>query len=265
MSVGAATVPGRPRPLAPRKLTVLELRLAWREPVGLILGVAVPIILLLIFGLSSSFQKRIVAGNPITWRTELAPVLIGLVLVLIALISLPIPIVTQRENRFLRRLSTTPVSPSWLLAAQVAVNLLLALVAIVMIVVGDSVFFGVDAPQQVAGFILSVLLATTSLFALATGCRRRGPQRPGGRCDGKRAALSPAVLRRPLAAAPEDGPADAPHQRPDAARCRRPRDAQLDAGITPHARVARSDGQLDRHRRIRRGQAVQMGVATRPR
>jgi len=166
MSVGAATIPGRPRRLALRKLTVLELKLAWREPVGLILGVAVPIMLLLIFGLSSSFQKRIVAGNPITWRTELAPVLIGLVLVLIALISLPIPIVSQRENRFLRRLSTTPVSPSWLLAAQVAVNLLLALVAIVMIVVGDSVFFGVDAPQQVAGFILSVLLATMSLFAL---------------------------------------------------------------------------------------------------
>jgi ABC-2 type transport system permease protein len=166
MSVGSATVPGRPRHLALRKLTVLELKLAWREPVGLILGVAVPIMLLLIFGLSSSFQNRIIAGNPITWRTELAPVLIGLVLVLIALVSLPIPIVTQRENRFLRRLSTTPVSPSWLLAAQVAVNLLLALFAIVMIVVGDSVFFGVEAPKQVPGFVLSVLLATTSLFAL---------------------------------------------------------------------------------------------------
>lgn len=166
MSVGAASIQGRPSRRALRKLTVLELRMAWREPVGLILGVAVPIMLLLIFGLSSSFQKRIVAGNPVTWRTELAPVLIGLVLVLIALISLPIPIVNQRENRFLRRLSTTPVSPSWLLAAQVAVNLLLALLAIVLIVVGDSVFFGVHAPRQVAGFILSVLLATTSLFAL---------------------------------------------------------------------------------------------------
>jgi ABC-2 type transport system permease protein len=166
MSVSAATIPGRPPRRALKKLTVLELRMAWREPVGLILGVAVPVMLLLIFGLSSSFQRRIVAANPITWRTELAPVLIGLVLVLIALISLPIPIVTQRENRFLRRLSTTPVSPSWLLTAQVAVNLLLALLAIIVIVVGDSAFFGVHAPRNAAGFIISVLLATTSLFAL---------------------------------------------------------------------------------------------------
>jgi ABC-2 type transport system permease protein len=166
MSAAAANISTRVPRRALRKLTVLELKLAWREPVGLILGVAVPIMLLLIFGLSSSFEKRVVAGSPITWRTELAPVLIALALVLIALISLPIPIVTQRENRFLRRLSTTPVAPSWLLAAQVAVNLVLALLAIVLIVVGDAVFFGVHAPSQVPGFILSTLLATTALFSL---------------------------------------------------------------------------------------------------
>src|SRR5271166_2836943 len=166
MSAGATTMPGRPRRRALRKLIASESKLAWREPVGLVLGVGVPVMLLVIFGLSSSFQKRIVATNPTTYRTAYVPILIALVLTLIALISLPIPIVVQRERAFLRRLSTTPVAPLWLLAAQVAVNLVLALVAMVLIVAGSALFFGVHAPSQVPGFILSALLATACLFAI---------------------------------------------------------------------------------------------------
>ncbi|MGA2321258.1 MAG: ABC transporter permease [Solirubrobacteraceae bacterium] len=159
-------MPGRPRRRALRKLIAAESKLAWREPVGLVLGVGVPVMLVVIFGLSSSFQKRIVASNPTTYRTAYVPILIALVLTLIALISLPIPIVVQRERAFLRRLSTTPVAPVWLLAAQVAVNLVLALVAMILIVAGSALLFGVSAPSQVPGFILSALLATACLFAI---------------------------------------------------------------------------------------------------
>jgi len=166
MSASTAIVPSRPPGRALRKLIASEGKLAWREPVGIVLGLGVPVMLLVIFGLSSGFQKRIVATNPTTYRTAYVPILIGLVLTLIALISLPIPIVVQRERAFLRRLSTTPVAPLWLLAAQVAVNLVLALVAMVLIVAGSALFFGVHAPSQVAGFILSALLATACLFAL---------------------------------------------------------------------------------------------------
>ncbi|HME04801.1 MAG TPA: ABC transporter permease [Solirubrobacteraceae bacterium] len=166
MSVNAATVPGRPSRSALRALVVSEGKLAWREPVGLVLGVGVPVMLLVIFGLSSGFQKRIVASNPTTYRTVYVPILMALVLVLIALISLPIPIVVQRERKFLRRLSTTPVAPLWLLAAQVAVNLVLALVAMVLIIAGSALLFDVHAPSQVPGFMLAALLATACLFAI---------------------------------------------------------------------------------------------------
>ena len=111
MSVNAATVRRRPSRRALRALVVSEGKLAWREPVGLVLGVGVPIMLLVIFGLSSGFQKRIVSTNPTTYRTVYVPILIGLVLVLIALISLPIPIVVQRERKFLLwrlRISRSP-------------------------------------------------------------------------------------------------------------------------------------------------------------
>jgi ABC-2 type transport system permease protein len=166
MSASTATAPGRPSSRALKALVASESKLAWREPVGLVLGVAFPVMLLVIFGLSSGFQKRIVATNPTTYRTVYVPILVALVLTLIALISLPIPIVVQRERKFLRRLSTTPVAPLWLLSAQVAVNLVLALVAIVLIVAGSALFFSVHAPSQVPGFILAALLATACLFAI---------------------------------------------------------------------------------------------------
>ena len=166
MSVSTATVTHRPSRGALRALVVCEGKLAWREPVGLVLGVAFPVMLLVIFGVSSGFQKRVVATNPTSYRTMFVPILIALVLTLTALISLPIPIVLQRERKFLRRLSTTPVAPLWLLAAQVAVNVVLALVAIVLIVAGSALFFGVHAPSQVPAFILAALLATACLFAL---------------------------------------------------------------------------------------------------
>ena len=129
MSVSTTTMPGRPSGRVLKALVASESKLAWREPVGLVLGVAFPVMLLVIFGLSSGFQNRIVATNPTTYRTVYVPILVALVLTLIALVSLPIPIVVQRERKFLRRLSTTPVAPLWLLSAQVAVNLVLALVA----------------------------------------------------------------------------------------------------------------------------------------
>jgi ABC-2 type transport system permease protein len=166
MSANAAAVPGRPPRSALWALVVSEGKLAWREPVGLVLGVGFPVMLLVIFGISSGFQKQIVSTDPTTYRTVYVPILIGLVLVMIALISLPIPIVVQRERKFLRRLSTTPVAPLWLLAAQVAVNLVLALVAMILIVAGSALAFGVHAPSQVAGFILAALLATACLFAI---------------------------------------------------------------------------------------------------
>lgn len=70
MSASTATAAGRPSSRALKALVASESKLAWREPVGLVLGVAFPVMLLVIFGLSSGFQKRIVATNPTTYRTR---------------------------------------------------------------------------------------------------------------------------------------------------------------------------------------------------
>jgi ABC-2 type transport system permease protein len=166
MTVVAAIGRRRPSHQALQKLVVTEFKLAWREPVGLLLGVVVPGIFLVIFGLAPGLRKPLGPTVSISYMTESVPLLIALTLCLIALITLPVPIVMQRQWSYLRRLSTTPVAPQWLLAAEVLVSLALATIAMILIVAGAALLFGVPAPGDLPGFALSALLAMGALFAL---------------------------------------------------------------------------------------------------
>jgi ABC-2 type transport system permease protein len=155
----------RPSSRGFRELVKVEAKLALRAPIGLLLGVLVPVILLVIFSAIPGL-KQLAPGSTLTQFAQYIPVLIGLSLCLIALVSLPIPIVTNRQTGVLRRFATTPAPPSWLLAAQVIVNLALTLIAIVILLAGGVLFFGVHMPSQWAGFVLAALLATAAIFGI---------------------------------------------------------------------------------------------------
>ncbi|MFZ2058967.1 MAG: hypothetical protein WAV54_16300 [Acidimicrobiales bacterium] len=94
------------------------------------------------------------------------PVLIALVIAALALWGLPGPLVSYREQGILRRSSTTPVPPSWVLAAQVVINLGLAVMALLMLVVVGTAAFGGDAPKCLGGFVLAIALSVAALFAV---------------------------------------------------------------------------------------------------
>lgn len=148
------------------ELVKAETKLAWRTPLGLVLGVAVPVFFLVLLGSLNGLKKPAPAPSTLTLFAQYVPVLICMSLALIALISLPIPLVTDRQMGVLRRFSTTPAPPSWLLAAQVIINLTLALTATVIMVAGSALFFGVSWPSQAAGFALSAALAAVALFSV---------------------------------------------------------------------------------------------------
>ena len=104
-----------------------EIRLAWRQPTSLIGGLALPAALLIIFSFIPTFRQPQAALGGSSPLDLYVPILIGFSLAMLALFGLPIPLVTYRELGVLRRLSTTPVPPSWLLAAQGVVQLGVAL------------------------------------------------------------------------------------------------------------------------------------------
>ncbi|MGO9408558.1 MAG: ABC transporter permease [Acidimicrobiales bacterium] len=176
-SIDTITVP-RPTGRSLRRLIATETKIAYRVPVGLVLGVVIPVLLLVIFGVSPGFKKPVNPHTTITFMDDYVPVLMALTLALIGLVSLPIPMVMNRERKYLRRLSATPVAPVWLLAAQVAVNLVLAVVAMGLIVGGGVLFFNIKAPGDLGGFILAAALATASLFALGLFIAAVSPSPP---------------------------------------------------------------------------------------
>lgn len=108
-----------------RKLVACEARLAWRQPTGLIFGLGLPLLLLVIYCSIPALNKPAKEFGGLSYFNTQIPVLIALVIAVLAFVSLPAPLATYRNQGILRRLSTTPVPPSWVLAAQLLVNLCL--------------------------------------------------------------------------------------------------------------------------------------------
>jgi ABC-2 type transport system permease protein len=166
MSTHASLLPARAPRSAFTKLMQSETKMAWRVPIGLILGVAAPVFVLVIFGTIPGLNRPEGKLGGLTYFGVYFPILIAFSVAILALISLPTHLASYREQGILRRLSTTPVPPTWMLAAQVIINLALAVVALGIIAVAGTVGYGLGAPGQPAGFLLSLLLTIAAMFAL---------------------------------------------------------------------------------------------------
>jgi ABC-2 type transport system permease protein len=73
---------------------------------------------------------------------------------------------TYRERGVLRRYSTTPVSPLLVLVVQLLINLASALVATALLMAVALVGFGIEAPRDPVGFLLSLVLGVAGVFAI---------------------------------------------------------------------------------------------------
>ncbi len=148
------------------KLTIIELKLYFREPVGLFFTLAFPLLLLLIFG--SAF------GNEPTPRfggfgnvDVSVPGYIGLMIGTAGLIGLPIALATYREQGILRRFRAAPVQPLLILTAQVVVNLLLVLVGMILLIVVGSLLFNLQLPANPVAVVVAAMFAGVAFSAVS--------------------------------------------------------------------------------------------------
>ena len=147
------------------ELLKVQAKLAVREPFGLLGGIALPAILLAVFG----FISKQVPGNLGDTGLKIIDLWIPTILVISFIyiaVSLPNTLVRDREIGWLRRVSTTPLHPSMLLAAQLIIDLVLAAVAVLIVVLGGALVFGASLHVQILPFAVSLLLAISEIFAL---------------------------------------------------------------------------------------------------
>lgn len=161
-----ATARYRPPARSFVRLVALQGKLTWRDPLLPLLGLGLPVFLLAVSGIVPAFAGPAFGDTRFTLFGYYLPVWICLSISTISLFCLPTPFVADRESRWLRRVSTTPAPPSWLLGAQLAVNAVLALLAVGVLTLGSIAFFGVRLPAQPAGFALVAVLLITAMFAV---------------------------------------------------------------------------------------------------
>jgi ABC-2 type transport system permease protein len=143
-----------------KMLTLTETKLLFREPLALFWGLAFPMVLLAVMGLSATH----LGGVPLVAVYE--PIVIAFISVAFGVQGIPVQIAGYRQGRVLRRLATTPAGPVRVIGAQLIVSLAVILIATVGVLVVGRLGFGVPLPRQPAGFALVAVLSAAAMVAL---------------------------------------------------------------------------------------------------
>jgi len=148
------------------KLTRSELRLFLREPMLAFFTLIFPTALVIILGSIPAFRERspdLGGGRVIDLYVGIS---VALVLAMLALQMTPAVLATYRERGILRRLATTPVGPGRMLAAQLVMSMLIAVVSAALVLAVGRIAFDVALPAQFGSFVIAFLLSAAAVFAV---------------------------------------------------------------------------------------------------
>jgi ABC-2 type transport system permease protein len=149
-----------------KELLRTEARLVLREPVGIGFGIMLPLVLLLVFGLpSGAHEPDPNLDGKVPIDTVMPSMALALSFGMLAFWMLPGFMTEYRSKGILRRLSTTPVHPGKLLAAQTAVQAAVA-VASIPLVLALGAAIGMAMPSDPAALGLVIVLGGAALFSL---------------------------------------------------------------------------------------------------
>jgi ABC-2 type transport system permease protein len=151
-----------------RALVVTEAKLLFRDPISWLAAVALPTVILLIFGSIFGPEKPDPALGGLRFIDVFVPSLVVISVGTLGIQTLPIRLATYREKGILRRLSTTPAHPLRLLAAQLVIYMATAILGLVVLLIVANVVFAIPLPGQPVGYLVAFLFGMTSMFAI--GC-----------------------------------------------------------------------------------------------
>lgn len=148
------------------ELLKVEAKLAFRSPLGIGLGIGLPIILLVVFGLIGNLTGGTVGNTGLSIIDLWVPTIIVIGFIGIALNALPTTLTRYREIGWLRRVSTTPVSPSRILVAQMTIYSIIALATVLIVIFGSELIFHAPFTVGIPYFVLSIILSVATIFSL---------------------------------------------------------------------------------------------------
>ncbi|MFF7475910.1 ABC transporter permease [Streptomyces sp. NPDC008092] len=145
-----------------------EFRLFRREPGAVFWVFLFPTLLLVILGSIPSFREADKSLGGLRPVDAYVPIAVLIALIMSGVQILPQALTGYRERGILRRMRLTPVRPSALLSAQMAVQGTVALGSALLALLVGRLAFGVRLPKQPGGYLLALLLAAAAALALGS-------------------------------------------------------------------------------------------------
>ncbi len=149
-----------------RALIVTEAKLLFRDPISWLAAIALPSVILLIFGFIFAPHRPDPTLGGLRWIDTFAPSLVVITTATLAIQTLPIRLATYREKGILRRFSTTPARPSSLLIAQLVIYTATAILGLVLLVIVGRVAFDIPLPANPIGYVAAFGLGMAGLLAI---------------------------------------------------------------------------------------------------
>lgn len=149
-----------------RQLVWIEIKIFFREPLGAIGTVMVPV---LVFVLLGTVGTGVIPRNQVVTDSFFkvdVPVLAALLIALNAVLSLVAIISIYREGGILKRLRATPLRPYTILTAHVVVKLLLTAATLTLTLFAGKSYYPTGAHVPIVGFTMALLIATLSILSI---------------------------------------------------------------------------------------------------
>lgn len=143
-----------------------EARLFGRELGSLFWIILFPVALMCILGAIPSFREPDEAQGGLSAIDLYVPVAVLLSMIMASIMAMPGVLFGYREAGVLRRLQTTPVRPSAILLAQVALHAGAVLITSVLILSIGRLVFGTPLPSSWFGYLLAYALALVASFSI---------------------------------------------------------------------------------------------------
>ena len=149
-----------------RHLAVTEARLVLREPMTVGFGILLPTVILLALGSVPILREPAPDFGGLRFVDTFAPTALVLGMAVLGIQHLPSVLASYRETGVLRRMSTTPVHPGMVLAAQLIAVFAAVLISSALLVLTAWLVLDVPLPRQPLLFAAAFLVGTASLIAL---------------------------------------------------------------------------------------------------
>jgi ABC-2 type transport system permease protein len=147
------------------KLTLVELKLFLRNPVGAFFTLIFPLMMLFLFGSIYGNEPSPLLGGYGSVDVSV-PAYTAMIIATAGLLSLTIQISIYREKGVLRRLKATPLRPQTILTAQVIVIFLITALGMALLVIASKLVYGLRFDGNPFNVLVGFVLSSLSFFSL---------------------------------------------------------------------------------------------------